>query len=179
MEERQHELIGVAEYAERYGVTVQAVYKRLKTSLKPFVYMVDGKKCIDITALSETQKNVKSTPPRSKVEDDATQRLTMELEAARQQIEELRSDKAFLQGQLSEVTKSLQFEQRKVDELQKLLQAPRGTAEPPAPQQREQEDVILHPENEIHTQGKIDAIQSNEEPKTLSGFLRWMRNHVN
>ena len=40
------ELISVAAYAKQHGTSVQSVYKRLKTTLKPYVVEVDGKKML-------------------------------------------------------------------------------------------------------------------------------------
>ena len=49
MDEKQY--LTVAEYAELEGITTQAVYKKLKTQLKPYVVVVSRRKCIDISAL--------------------------------------------------------------------------------------------------------------------------------
>lgn len=49
MDEKQY--LTVAEYAELAGITTQAVYKKLKTQLKPYVVVVSRRKCIDISAL--------------------------------------------------------------------------------------------------------------------------------
>lgn len=51
------ELLSVAEYAKIKGVSVQAVYKQLNNSLKPYVVEVDGKKKIKSTVFeSEVEK---------------------------------------------------------------------------------------------------------------------------
>lgn len=47
------EYISIAEFAERAGVSKQAVYQRLNKSLKAYVKDVDGKKSIDIRALED------------------------------------------------------------------------------------------------------------------------------
>lgn len=43
--------ISVAEYAEKTGLSKQAVYKQLNKKLKPFVVVIDGKKKISAAAL--------------------------------------------------------------------------------------------------------------------------------
>lgn len=45
------EYISIADFAERAGVSRQAIYKRLDKDLKTFVDTVDGKKLIDTNAL--------------------------------------------------------------------------------------------------------------------------------
>jgi len=46
------EYISITEFARRDGCSRQAVYARLKTSLKEYVKVIDGQKCIDISALT-------------------------------------------------------------------------------------------------------------------------------
>jgi DNA-binding protein Fis len=48
--------ITVSEFAAARGITKQAVYKQLNKSLKEFLKEVDGKKYIDIAALTEWEK---------------------------------------------------------------------------------------------------------------------------
>ena len=50
------EFLTVAEYAEIKGISKQAVYKQLNNQLKPFVEVVERKKCIKIEALNEVEK---------------------------------------------------------------------------------------------------------------------------
>ena len=50
---QDQEYISIAEFAERAGVSKQAVYQRLNKSLKVYVKGIDGKKCINIKALED------------------------------------------------------------------------------------------------------------------------------
>ena len=50
---QDQEYISIAEFAERAGVSKQAVYQRLNKSLKAYVKDVDGKKNINIRALED------------------------------------------------------------------------------------------------------------------------------
>lgn len=50
---QDQEYISIAEFAERAGVSKQAVYQRLNKSLKAYVKAVDGKKSINIRALED------------------------------------------------------------------------------------------------------------------------------
>lgn len=49
----QDELLTVQEFAEKAGVSVQAVYKRLNNSLNPYIQLVEGRKMIKLSALSD------------------------------------------------------------------------------------------------------------------------------
>lgn len=49
----ENKYITVSEYAAANGISKQAVYKQLKRNLKPFLIVIDGKKYIDIAALTE------------------------------------------------------------------------------------------------------------------------------
>jgi len=48
-----NEYLTIKEYAELKGVSVQAVYKRLKGNLQPFVEVVEGRKVLKREALEE------------------------------------------------------------------------------------------------------------------------------
>lgn len=50
---QDQEYISIADFAERAGVSKQAVYQRLNKSLKTYVKDVDGKKSINIRALED------------------------------------------------------------------------------------------------------------------------------
>lgn len=49
----QEELLTVREFAEKAGVSVQAVYKRLNNSLNPYIQLVKGRKMLKSSALSD------------------------------------------------------------------------------------------------------------------------------
>ena len=49
----QDELLTVQEFAEKAGVSVQAVYKRLNNSLNPYIQLIEGRKMLKSSALSE------------------------------------------------------------------------------------------------------------------------------
>lgn len=50
---QDQEYISIADFAERAGVSKQAVYQRLNKSLKAYVKVIDGKKSINIRALED------------------------------------------------------------------------------------------------------------------------------
>lgn len=62
------ETISVGEYAERRGISVQAVYKKLKSpQFKPYIQKTsDGKTRLDIAILDDTKINLNSTKHSTK-----------------------------------------------------------------------------------------------------------------
>lgn len=51
------EYISIKEFAKRAGITPQAVYKQIDNKLQPFVKLVNGKKALQIEALSLFENN--------------------------------------------------------------------------------------------------------------------------
>lgn len=153
------EFISIADFAARAGITKQAVYKRLPTIESKFIRVENGKKTIDINALqlfsvnSDNQRLNNRQPKQTNVETD----LITEL---RKQIDSLQADKRFLQEQITELTKSLQYEQRKAAALQQLL-----------PTTAAAETETAAPETENSESGKSEL----NEPNIFSFFGRIMR----
>lgn len=54
--DNKKEYITIAEYANIKGVSKQAVYKQLNNKFKEFLKVVDGKKCLDISILTEIEQ---------------------------------------------------------------------------------------------------------------------------
>lgn len=54
--DNKKDYITVSQYAEIKGISKQAVYKQLNNKLNNFVKLVDGKKCLDISVLTEVEQ---------------------------------------------------------------------------------------------------------------------------
>lgn len=86
-----NEYLTVSEYAKLEGISVQAVYKRLNGSLKPFLIIKDGRKLIKSECLTSTH----STTFKPEFKTDSTLDSTIvdvlraQLEAKDRQIEQL------------------------------------------------------------------------------------------
>lgn len=76
------EYITIAEFAERAGVTPQAVYKRLKTDLEPFLKVENGVKLLNADALE-----LYTPTTQSKREKELLARIE-ELEVENQRLKE-------------------------------------------------------------------------------------------
>ena len=87
------EYITVSEYAKIKGVSVQSVYKQLNNRLKPYLIMVENKKCLKSTVLEEL-KNDNSTKVEQPFNNFSTEVLNQSL------IETLQKNIEILQNQL-------------------------------------------------------------------------------
>ena len=93
METKPNDYITIAEYAQRRGVSVSSVYKRLGGTLKKHYKVIDGKKYISVEALveegitppvekvEEGLKNTDTTPPAVLVALDVMEKQLAELKA--------------------------------------------------------------------------------------------------
>lgn len=145
------ETISVGEYAERRGISVQAVYKKLKSpQFKPYIQKTsDGKTRLDIAILDDTKINLNSTKHSTKhstveqpfnqpfkqpisqdvSEDSLNLDSTVEQPFKRSEtasesdlVAHLEEEVKFLRTQIERLTDSLQFEQKKNAELSSKLQ---------------------------------------------------------
>jgi len=150
------EYLIISEFAKRAGVSRQTVYNKMSNDsqfTKKFVKDENGKKTISVKAL-ELFESVKPVSKSKQVS------INNQIELLQRQIDSLQADKAYLQEQTQELLKSLQFEQNKTAELQRLLSA--TTAEP----RSESSDV------ELETETRSE--QSSEDNQTIfHRFLRW------
>lgn len=113
MEQRERiieeiEYLTVAEFAQRAGVTKQAVYKRLNNRLSKYVIEEKGKKLIKSTALNDLYNDTtieKSQP----VEQPLNNQLIEIIKENQRIITALMNEKASIQMQLTQAEHELQF----------------------------------------------------------------------
>lgn len=82
------EWISVKEFAERAGVSVQAVYKQLNKRLKPYLTVMNGTKMLNIKALEEVYGKTEDEPIKPKVDERLLNQLIAQLEEKDRQIKE-------------------------------------------------------------------------------------------
>lgn len=116
--EEEKRYITVAEYAEMYGITTQAVYKQMKKQLQPFVVMVGKVKHIDISALqtepppaTEQPCNQPNQPTNQPRNQPLQPILEQELAEKNKQIESLLRQIETLTQQNSNLTELLRNSQ--------------------------------------------------------------------
>lgn len=129
------EYLTVAEFAAAAGVSKQAVYQRLKGTLKPFVKVEQGQKVIDISALNFISENsdfksfnsrlnngVESTPHR----DTANQNDYL-LQSLMEQLKEKDCQLAEKDKQIAQLLKLNDQQQQLTLQAQNLLDRPSST----------------------------------------------------
>lgn len=140
------EYISVAAFAEAAGVTVQAVYKRIKTDLAPFVKEENGVKLLSTEALELYKPS--QTSKREKELQDRLKALEQENEELKEQKTELLEKLAANSEKLAETNEKLleiltnhQVLMAQAQQLNSLLLQPPSTVEP---QEEELKEVELN-----------------------------------
>lgn len=128
--------ISIAEFADRAGVSKQAIYKRIKADLAPYVKEHDGKKTISEAALTLFQQG-QTVPAGTKQQDAPAGHLLDRISEQADTIEEQRKEIEYLRGLLksadernSSLTQHLMESQNKQLELQKNYQILLGSQNP-------------------------------------------------
>lgn len=106
----EKEYITISEYAEIKGISKQAVYKQLKNKLKPFLIVVESKKCLKIEVLNEVEKqslNQVKQPGEQPFNNQFQPVLMAELEEKNKTIESLLRQVESLTEQNSKLTELL------------------------------------------------------------------------
>lgn len=106
------EYLTVAEFAERAGVTKQAVYKRLNNQLQKYVIEQNGKKLIKSSALNDLYSDVsqaKSQPVEQPLNNQLIELFKAEKEEKQKIIDMLLQEKSALQMKLTQKEHQLQL----------------------------------------------------------------------
>lgn len=89
------ELLTVQEFAKRAGVSVQAIYKRLNNSLNPYIQLVEGRKMLKSSALSEVYGVEIEQPIQPFIESELNgEKSSSEVDFLRKQVEQLQEELA-------------------------------------------------------------------------------------
>lgn len=141
------EWISVKEFAERAGISVQAVYKQLNKRLKPYLIVMNGTKMLNIKALEEVYGKTEDEPIKPKVDERLLNQLIAQLEEKDRQINELHRLLANTQMQLSESLHTVQM----LEDRQK------------AEQQEEQKEQAVEPDRTEDEEIKPVSTEKNEK----------------
>ena len=102
------EYITVSEYAKIKGVSVQSVYKQLNNRLKPYLIMVENKKCLLSTVIDEIETN-HSTEVEQPFNNHSTESLNQSLiETMQKTIEVLQSQLSVKDEQIKQLNERLE-----------------------------------------------------------------------
>lgn len=184
--------VTVKEFASMAGVSEQSVYKRLTTSLKPYLTMVDNRKMIDISALSEIY-NKDIMQPLNNFDSTRLNNLEtasesqIQLEILQKQVEDLRQDKEKLYEELetkneqiralsetvNNITRQLENSQAQLLREQELLYLQMGGEESPGDPPADEAEIISEEIEETEEPPQEKSPQT-EKPKRR-GLFRWLR----
>lgn len=89
---KNNELLSIAEFAQKAGITRQAVYSQLNNRLKPYCQVVDKQKRLEIRALWEVFEIEVEQPCQPKVDKSVNQTVNPEVEFLRGQVELLQAE---------------------------------------------------------------------------------------
>ena len=180
--------VTVKEFAGMAGVSEQSVYKRLTTSLKPYLTMVDNRKMIDITALAEVY-GIDVMQPLNNFDSTRLNNLEtasdsqIQLEILQKQVEDLKQDKEKLYAELetkneqikslsetvSNITRQLENSQAQLLREQELLYLQMG-GESPGETPADEAEIITEEAEEPPQ----ERSQQTEKPKRR-GLFSWLR----
>lgn len=125
--DKERKYITIKEYADLKGVSVSAVYKRLKTTLQPYLEEVEGQKMLKIQLLNDENIKASSTveepystntpQPSSTVEEAKGSFLEKQIEIKDKQIEELQDQVKLLQESNKSKDDFIQEQAKKLTDL--------------------------------------------------------------
>lgn len=128
------EYITISKFAEKAGVTPQAIYKRLTTDLAPYLKVENGVKLLNEDGLElYTEKQLVKQSVQEKLLQEEVERLKAELESKQLLINELYRQKDelnekmldILDKQTSQFQQLLAFQQNGFQQLVSALQPPK------------------------------------------------------
>lgn len=164
----KNDLISIKEYAEQKGCSTQAVYKKLSTSLQPYVVELQGKKYLKIEALRIDEEkslqpsfNPLSTPKVEKL--STVDNPSEELKSLSEEVERLKSDK---QKEVEKLEAEIEFLK---EQLKKSQEREERTEE----ERRQLFAVNVQLNNRIlQIEQKEEVIEEAEEKR---GFFSWFK----
>lgn len=109
----EDEYIGIAEFAQRAGVTPQAVYKRLSTDLSTELKVVDNRKMLKVSALEKFSLN--QVKPVVKPVDN-------QVETPNETVVMLQKTISLLETQAETLQKQLEVKDRQIADMSKQIE---------------------------------------------------------
>lgn len=107
----EQEYIGISEFAKRVNVSKQAVYQQLDKKLKPYLIVIDGKKKLNIKAISEVHDKQSEEIDKEVEQEENNQLIDIlkrQLMEKDNQIDGLIKSLSLAQMQFTEVSHRLQ-----------------------------------------------------------------------
>lgn len=154
------EWITVKEFADRAGISVQAVYKQLNKKLKPYLTVMNGTKMLNIKALEEVYgktEQQETQPVKQEMNEKLLNQLIAQLEEKDRQINELHRLLASKDMQLTECLHTVQ-----------MLEDRQNTE-----QQEEQKEQAVEPDRTEDEEIKPVSTESTEKNEKKTWWKRF------
>ena len=177
MSKIQEEYLSIKDFALAAGVSTQSIYKRLSTSLQPYVVEVDNKKMLKKQALKDVY-GVENKDELPTVEQESYQHVTNrfateEIKRLLNEIEKKDRRIEMLEADLEKEREDAKAERERIyslfDQQQKLV-AMRYSQEIETKQQIETQENVENQEKEVV---KPDSTEKVEKKQRKSFLSRW------
>ena len=155
----QSEYIGIAEFAKRVKVSKQAVYQQLDKKLKPYLIVIDGKKRLNIKAISEVYDK-QSEEIDKEVEQEENNQL---IDILTNQLIEKDKQLTEKDKQIDGLIKSLSLAQMQLTEVSHRLQELEDKSHEEPDQEEDQQSVEEEKQQDVAEDSKDWRIQELEQ----------------
>lgn len=170
----EQEYLTIAEFAKRVNVSKQAIYQQLDKKLKPYLIVIDGKKKLNIKAISEVYDKQSEEIDKEVEQEENNQLidiLTNQLIEKDKQIDGLIKSLSLAQMQLTEVSHRLQELTDKSHE--------EPDQEEPETQQSEEEEEKQQDVAEDSKDQRIKELEQEIEKLEAERKLPWWKKIFN
>ena len=155
----QNEYIGISEFAKRVNVSKQAVYQQLDKKLKPYLIVIDGKKRLNIKAISEVYDK-QSEEIDKEVEQEENNQL---IDILTNQLIEKDKQLTEKDKQIDGLIKSLSLAQMQLTEVSHRLQELEDKSHEEPDQEEDQQSVEEEKQQDVAEDSKDWRIQELEQ----------------
>lgn len=155
----QNEYIGISEFAKRVNVSKQAVYQQLDKKLKPYLIVIDGKKKLNIKAISEVYDK-QSEEIDKEVEQEENNKL---IDILTRQLMEKDKQLTERDNQINGLIKSLSVAQMQFTEVSHRLQELTDKSHEEPDQEEDQQSVEEDKQQDVAENIKDQRIKELEQ----------------
>lgn len=163
----QNEYIGISEFAKRVKVSKQAIYQQLDKKLKPYLIVIDGKKRLNVKAISEVYDKQSEEIDKEVVQEENNKLI----EILTQQLMEKDKQLTEKDNQINGLIKSLSVAQMQLTEASHRLQVLEDKShEEPDQEEEKQQDVAENSKDQ-----RIKELEQEIEKLEAERKLPWWK----
>ncbi len=164
----EQEYLTIAEFAKRVNVSKQAIYQQLDKKLKPYLIVIDGKKKLNIKAMSEVYDKQREEIDKEVVQEENNKLI----EVLTQQLMEKDKQLTEKDNQINGLIKSLSVAQMQFTEVSHRLQelTDKSHEEPDHEEPETQQDVAEDSKDQ-----RIQELEAEIERLEAERKLPWWK----